>query len=121
MSDIDYTLFENVSDNSNGDYSLQIETSFNQNIYSADGAVIISQPGSATGTVEVRLKLKNGSDSAIIHDFPLDFQFSYTPHWKIDIQYEDDQGVVVKKKKENTEQAEIVSVPRPINSAVGHE
>lgn len=117
MSDFNYTLFENVSDNSNGQYSLQISSDFDQAIYKVGLPVNVTNPQSSTGTIVIELILDSGSHSAITHDFPLGFSPGYsTINWKIEVIYVDVQGNEIERKTKNTEQAEIVAMPRPVDS-----
>ncbi|MFT5819263.1 MAG: hypothetical protein ACI8ZM_000486 [Crocinitomix sp.] len=115
--DFDYSLFTSLANGSSEPYELQISTTFDQWLYTAGSSTIIAHPDGECGVLEIQLALSAGSDEIIIHDFDLGILPSYVPKWIIEVTYvEETTGSLIRKKKKNTEQAEIEAKPRPFKT-----
>ena len=113
--DFDYTLFFSRENKETTPYELQICTASFEGSYAAGSYAIITTPENNTGILELQLTLLSGNDSIIIHDFSLDILPSeaQNPTWEIHVEYLDESGSLLRRKKKNTEQAKIESKPRP--------
>ncbi len=115
--DFSYTLYKPDEENANSTleyYELQVSKEFSESSYTNSGIEILNIPSSANGELKIRLELKSGQDTKVIHEVDLGILPNYIPKWSIDIEYVDNEGNTIFRKKKNTEQAEIEAEPKPV-------
>ena len=111
------TLYRTPANGAATNYELQISTTFDLAIYEVDGYFIEEMPQCKGDEFKIVLKLKEGTKKHIVHNFSIGMFPPSIESWVSVVEYQhvNETGIPRKKRKE---QAEVESVPKPVENGV---